>query len=131
MTREQFTGLPDMAAEIKRRAAQVQRLRVRITSPKGLDTREKVQSSGGGNNMADVLIDMTADLDALTIQYNGLKAEAGDIIDAKLKEYPELILLTTLRYLSNNKWSDIVAVLGYSPATIYRMNDTAIDIMFN
>ena len=81
--------------------------------------------------MADVLIDMTADLDALTIQYNGLRAEAEDIIDAKLKEYPELILLTSLRYLSNNKWSDIAAVLGYSPATIYRMNDTAIDIMFN
>lgn len=131
MTREQFTGLPDMAADIKKRAAQVQRLRIRVTSPKGLDTREKVQSSGGTNNMADVLIDMTADLDALTCQYNDLKAEAADLIDAKLSEYPELILLATLRYLNNSKWSDITAVLGYSPATVYRMNDQTIDIIFN
>ena len=131
MTREDFIALPDMAAEIQKRTAQVQRLRSRLTSPKGLDTREKVQSSGGNNNMADVMVDMAADLDALTCIYKDKLDEAAELIDAKLKEYPELVLLTSMRYIKGAKWSDVTAVMGYSPSTVFRMKDQALDIIFN
>lgn len=131
MTREQFIALPDMAADIQRRAAQVNRLRSRLTTPKGLDTREKVQSSGGNNNMADVFIDMAAELDNIRSIYQKQREEAQDLIDDRLKSYPDLILLTSLRYLSNRPWSDIIAIMGYSSATIFRKNDTALAILFN
>lgn len=131
MTREQFIALPDMAADIQRRAAQVNRLRARLTSPKGLDTREKVQSSGSNNNMADVLIDMAAELDNIRSIYQKQLEEAQDLIDDRLKSYPDLILLTSLRYLSNRPWSDIIAIMGYSAATIFRKHDTALALLFN
>lgn len=131
MTREQFIALPDMAADIQRRAAQVNRLRARLTSPKGLDTREKVQSSGGNNNMADVLIDMAAELDNIRAIYQKQLEEAQDLIDDRLKSYPDLILLTSLRYLSNRPWSDIRAIMGYSNATIFRKHDAALAILFD
>ena len=131
MTREQFIALPDMAADIQRRAAQVNRLRARLTSPKGLDTREKVQSSGSNNNMADVLIDMAAELDNIRSIYQKQLEEAQDLIDDRLKSYPDLILLTSLRYLSNRPWSDISAIMGYSAATIFRKHDTALAILFD
>lgn len=131
MTRDEFTALPDMAVDIQKRAAQVNRLRNRLISPKGLDTREKVQSSGSGNNMADVLIDMAAELDRVKAEYQSLKAEASDLIDDRLKVCPELILLTSLRYLNNKPWSDVSAIMGYSPATIFRKRDQALDILFN
>ena len=131
MTREDFIALPDMAAEIQKRTAQVQRLRSRLTSPKGLDTREKVQTSGGNNNMADVMVDMAAELDALTCIYRDKLDEAAELIDTKLKDYPELILLTSLRYIKGAKWSDVTAVMGYSTSTVFRMKDQALELIFN
>ena len=131
MTREEFIALPDMAAEIWRRSQQIQRLKSRLTSPKGLDTREKVQSSGSGSNMADVMVDMQADVDIMLSVYNSMIEEASELIDDKLKGYPELMLLTSLRYLKSRKWSEITAIMGYAPSTVFRMKDQALALLFN
>ena len=124
-----FIKLPDIYNELERDRRRVDIMRSRLYSPKGLDTRDKVQSSRGANMLAEIVIDLQQKIDARTEAYEYMKAEADGLIQSKLQD--EVALIMRLRYIEAINWSEIAAMLDYSPATLYRYRRQALDILFN
>ena len=126
---EDFIKLPDIYADIERDRKRIDLMRSRLYSPKGLDTRDKVQSSGGANMLAEIVIDLQQKLDARVDVYEALKAEADDLIKSKLDDDTALVM--RLRYIEAITWSEIAAILDYSEATLYRYRRQALDKLFS
>lgn len=128
MTKEELLALPGIYEKIRQDSVRIQKMRARLYSPKGLDTRDKVQSSGGNSMLAEVVIDLQQKLDARADAFNRLTAEAGELISDNLEGNSALVM--RLRYVDCFNWSEIAAMLDLSPATLYRYRNAALDLIF-
>ena len=128
MIKSELLALPDMYNRIEQDKLRVHNMRARLYSPKGLDTRDKVQSSGGNNMLAETVIDMQQKLDKRINDFDIMRAEADKLIAGKLSDDTALVM--RLRYVDCFNWSEISAMLDYSPATLYRYRRTALKILF-
>lgn len=124
-----FLSMPELYKKIEHDQAVVNAMRARLYSPKGLDTREKVQASASGPELNDIVIDMQIRIDKQVAYLDGLRKEAEALINSKVTGDEQLILL--LHYVDFISWADIVAITDKSPATVYRYRSGAIDKLFN
>ena len=128
MTEEEFLKLPGIYERIKQDTARIEKMRARLYSPKGLDTRDKVQTSGGSNMLAETVIDLQQKLDAKVEAFNKLTAEAGLMISDNLEGDTALVM--RLRYVDCFSWAEISAMLDISEPTLYRYRRVALEIIF-
>lgn len=128
MTKTELLKLPDIYLRIEQDKQRIHNMRARLYSPKGLDTRDKVQSSGGNGMLAETVIDMQQKLDKRISEFDTLRAEADKMIAGRLKDDTALVM--RLRYVDCCNWAEISAMLDYSPATLYRYRRIALDILF-
>lgn len=129
LTKTEFLSLPVLYKQLKKDTERVNNMRDRLYTPKGLDTRDKVQSSGGKSMLAEIVIDMQQKLDTRKADFNRMKVEAAAMIADKLDDDTALVI--RLRYVECISWSEIQAILDCSPATLYRCRKTAIHVLFN
>ena len=129
LTKTEFLSLPVLYKQLKKDTERVNNMRDRLYTPKGLDTRDKVQSSGGKSMLAEIVIDMQQKLDDRITDFNRMKVEAAAMIADKLDDDTALVI--RLRYVECISWSEIQAILDCSPATLYRCRKTAIHVLFN
>ena len=127
MTREELEMIPKMAREIEHEKDKIQAMRTRLTSPKGLDTRDKVQTSGSEISLADVVIDAQQMLDKKEQKLRVYQDDARILI--KRLEGEEWQLMT-LRYVMALEWTDISRMMNYSARTIYRMHSRVMAELF-
>ena len=128
VTREEFLTIPKMAREISEEEDRVAVMRAKLYSPRGLDTSEKVQSSGSQSHLADIVIDMEQALDARKAELESL-SEALILIDSAELSGEERALMF-LRYAEDRSWRDITETIHYAAATTFRMHRSALDKIF-
>ena len=136
ISKKELLSIPPKIEEINRRRDRIAALRQKLYSPKGMDTNEKVQTSAGETAMlADIVIDMEAELERDAEDLNELRAEAAKIIET-LPEEPRYVM--RLRYLDEDhngepttwSWTEIARLMYYSEATAHRRHGEALDILF-
>lgn len=127
MTREELEMIPKMAREIEHEKDKIQAMRTRLTSPKGLDTRDKVQTSGSEISLADVVIDAQQMLDKKEQKLRVYQDDARILIKRLEGEDWQLM---TLRYVMALEWTDISRMMNYSARTIYRMHSRVMAELF-
>lgn len=129
MTKEEFLSIPKMAREIEDEDNRIEVMKSKLYSPRGLDTNEKVQSSGSQTALADVVIDMEQRLEAKKIELSRRRAEALQMIyGAYLTDSERLVLM--LRYTEDSAWSEITEAIHYSVATVFRIHRAAVEKLF-
>lgn len=129
MTKEEFLSIPKRAREIEDEDNRIEVMKSKLYSPRGLDTNEKVQSSGSQTALADVVIDMEQRLEAKKIELSRLRAEALQMIyGAYLTDSERLVLM--LRYTEDSAWSEITEAIHYSVATVFRIHRAAVEKLF-
>ena len=129
INREEFLNIPKLSKEIAEEENRIAVIRAKLYSPRGLDTNEKVQSSGSQTALADVVIDMEQRLEAKKIELSSLRAEALRMIyGADLEDSERLVLM--LRYVEDSTWLEITEAIHYSVATVFRIHRAAIDKLF-
>lgn len=129
MTKDELLKLPDMAASIANEGKRIEAMRARLYSPKGLDTRDKVQSSGGNNMLAETVIDLQNKLDARIEKYEQLRAEAYVMIERALTG--DMYYVMSLRYVDALSWAEVASIVNVSAATVYRKHRAALSKLFN
>lgn len=130
ISREDFLSIPKVAKEIQDEENRIAVMRSKLYSPRGLDTSDKVQSSGSQTALADIVIDMEQKLEARETELERLQVQAQELIQGSELLDGDTIVLMLLRYTANARWSDIAETMHYGIATIYRMHSSAIDILF-
>lgn len=130
MTREEFLAIPKLAREISEERSHIAVLRGKLYSPRGLDTSEKVQSSGSQTALADIVIDMEQRLDSKEAELDRMQEEAARIILGNDELTGEEIMLMLLRYTEGAKWETIADAIHYSPASVFRIHNIAIEKIF-
>ena len=129
LTREELLSIPRKARDIADEENRIEALRAKLYSPRGLDTSDKVQSSGSQTALADVVIDMRQRLDTKEQELSRLRAEAINLIHGADIDDDERVVLM-LRYTECAAWSEITAAIHYSAATVYRIHHAALDKLF-
>ena len=129
MTKEELLTLPDIYEHIVQESNRIANMRAKLYSTQGLDTRDKVQSSGGSNMLAEIVIDAQQELDKEQESFYAMAAEAKKMIRDKLDGNEATVM--ELRYVGCIGWAEISAMLDLSKATLYRYRNTALELMFN
>jgi DNA-binding Lrp family transcriptional regulator len=118
LTKNELMAIPVMIRDIKRSKERIEKMKAKLYSPQGFDSREKVQTSG---TQRDELVDMVRDFEAK------LEAEEKDVAELKQEAIalfetlePEQKLLMTLRYIGAQSWPEIAEVMNYSPPSLFR-----------
>ena len=129
MTREELLSIPRKARDIADEQDRIEELKSKLYSPRGLDTNEKVQSSGSQTALADVVMDMEQKLEARKEELRKLRADALKAInEADLDSNERLVLM--LRYTEGCAWSEITETIHYSVASVFRIHRAALDELF-
>lgn len=129
MTREELLSIPRKVRDIADEEYRIETLKAKLFSPRGLDTNEKVQSSGSQTALADIVIDMEHKLDLKKQALGKLRAEAMNMIyGADLTEDESVVLM--LRYTEFMTWPEITEVVHYASATVFRIHRKAVDKLF-
>ena len=129
ITREEFLSIPERATELRKREDRIKCMKSKLLSPKGLDTSDKVQSSGSQTALIDIFIDMEQTLDAEKQELEHLQAEALKVIyRADLPSEQRMVML--LRYTENATWRSITETVHYGIATVFRIHRAALDKLF-
>ena len=136
ITKKEILSIPPRIKDIAKQRDRIEALREKLYSPRGLDTNEKVQSSGGESAaLADIVIDMQQDLNEEQETLNDIRARAAEIIETLPDEQKYVM---RLRYLDTDaagepivhSWPEIAGVMFYSTPTTYRKHDEAMAILF-
>ena len=130
VSREDFLAIPRMAKEIADEENRIAVMRSKLYSPKGLDTSEKVQSSGSQSHLADIVIDMEQALEEKKRELDWLKTEALTLVDETEELSGEERAIMVLRYEEDRTWPEITETIHYAVATVFRMHRTALDKIF-
>ncbi len=125
ISKEELLSIPQMARDIEAEDERIMTMKSRLYSPKGLDTSEKVQSSGGNQTaLADVVIDLEQKLDLKKMALERLQDEVVEMVyhELDLEDVERIIFL--LRYTERCLgWRDIAAMIHYGESTVYRKHD--------
>ena len=128
LTKNELMAIPVMIRDIKRSKERIEKMKAKLYSPQGFDSREKVQTSG---TQRDELVDMVMDFEAK------LEAEEKDVAELKQEAIalfetlePEQKLLMTLRYIGAQSWPEIAEVMNYSPPSLFRRHRQIMSELF-
>lgn len=128
LTKNKLMSIPLRIRDIERTRARIEKMRSKLYSPQGFDSRERVQTSG---QQHDELADMVIDLEAR------LKIEEGEVailkqqaIEMFMALEPEEKQLMTLRYIGALSWGEIAGVMNYSPPTLFRRHRQIMDGLY-
>lgn len=126
ITKSELLGIPQLAREVEAEANRIEVMRAHLTSPKGFDSRERVQSSGTQQSaLVDVIIDLEQQLDEKRATLNVLKRQARALI-IKAELEGEDNALMSMRYVEAYSWELIEELMHYSRATVFRRNNEII-----
>jgi len=129
ITRDDFLSIPQKATELRNRENRIEAMRSKICSPRGLDTSDKVQSSGSQTALVDIFIDMEQTLDAEKMELDHLQQEAVKLIyGADLKDEERMVMM--LRYTEIATWRKITETVHYGIASVFRIHKAALDKLF-
>ena len=131
ISKEEFLSIPKMARDIAEEKNRIAVMRAKLYSPRGLDTSDKVQSSGSQTALADIVIDKEQRLESRVCELDRLREEAERIILGNDILSDDEIMLMLLRYSDCKTWREITETIHYGIATTYRMNRNALDILFD
>ena len=129
MTREELLSIPRRAQDIADEQNRIEVMKAKLYSPRGLDTSDKVQSSGSQTALADIVIDMEQRLDTKRQELSKLREEAANLIYKADIDDDERVVLA-LRYTEIMTWHEITSAIHYSIATAYRIHRAALDKLF-
>ena len=128
--KNELLSIPPLAREIEAEAARIEGMRSMLVSPKGFDSREKVQSSGPQQNaLVDVIIDLEQQLAEKQGMLNLLERQAQQAIN-RAGLGTEHNALMTLRYVQAYSWDTVEKLMHYSRATVFRRHNEAMKIIF-
>ena len=127
ISRDDLNRIPELAKEIDSEQARVDAMRAKLYSPHGFDTKEKVQTSGSQDTLADLVIDLQQQVDDKRSELVGMIQLAKELIN-HLKGEDRVIML--LRYVDCESWQDISEILNYSLPTLYRRRSELLDILY-
>ena len=130
ITREDFLSIPRLARELRDERDRIEVIKSKLYSPRGLDTSDKVQSSGSQTALADVVIDMEQRLEHREWELGRLQEQAKCAVLGSDTLSGEQVMLMILRYVDCAGWSEITETLHYSIATVYRMHRESLEIIF-
>ena len=118
LTKSELMAIPLKIRDIKRARARLEKMRSKLYSPQGFDSRERVQTSGQQHDeLADMVIDLEARLKAEEDKVAVLKQQAIEMFMALDAEGRQLM---TLRYIGALSWGEIAEVMSYSLSTLFR-----------
>lgn len=118
LTKNELMAIPVMIRGIDRTKARIEKMRSKLYSPQGFDSRERVQTSGSQRDeLVDMVMDFEAKLEAKKAEVEGLKREAIGMFEPLEAEAK---LLMTLRYIGAQSWPEIADVMNYSPPSLFR-----------
>lgn len=131
MSKDELYKIPTLAEEVDREADRINAMRGRLTSPKGFDDREKVQTSAAKQNaLVDVIIDMEQQLEQKRAELDRLCGEARTIIDTAEGLDDDEYFIIRLRYVQVFSWETVEQMMHVSRATVFRKHNSAIDKIF-
>lgn len=126
ITKSELLSIPQLARDVETEANRIEVMRAHLTSPKGFDSRERVQSSGTQQSaLVDVIIDLEQQLDEKRATLNVLKRQARALI-LKAELEGEDNALMSMRYVEAYSWELIEELMHYSRATVFRRNNEII-----
>lgn len=118
LTKKELMALPLKVRDIERAKLRIEKMRTKLYSPKGFDSRERVQTSGSQRDaMADMVIDLEMKVQAEQEDVEKLTDAAGKMFT---ELDPEAKQLMTMRYIGALSWPDIAEVMHYSPPSLFR-----------
>lgn len=128
LTKEYLNNIRALVLQIRAEQLRVSSLRSKLYSPQGLNTNEKVQSSGNESGaLADIVCDMQQKLDEECEQLEQMKHVAEVGFGVLSDEQRQVMIL---RYLCALEWPEIRELMHYSAATVYRRRDECFAILF-
>ena len=128
--KNELLNIPTLAREVENEQARIDSMRSMLTSPKGFDSRERVQSSGSQQNaLVDVIIDLEQQLDEKRGMLKALEREARQTF-ARAGLTGEDSALMILRYVQAYSWETVEQMLHYSRATIFRRHSDIIKRLY-
>lgn len=127
--KEKLLSIPDTIKELKQEKNRVDALREKLYSPRGLDTSEKVQSSGSQTELADVVIDLEQKLDEKLRMLSVLQREAEAMFREEELAQEDFILMM-LRYYEGDSWAEISKAMCWSESTIYRRHHELLEQIY-
>lgn len=130
LDREEFLGIPDLAKELRRKETRLEVLRTRAEGDGALQLRERVQTSpsNAASAIADVMADLSIEVDGLREELHRLRAKAAKLFDEHLDG--EELEVMRLHYIRDLTWLEIAELLHYEKRTVYRRQESAIEKMF-
>lgn len=130
MTREELLQIPAVARRIRHERDKVEAMKAKLYSPKGLDTHERVQSSGSmAPILADVVIDAEAELEIEEEELQAKAERAKELIKARLDGEDKEVMM--LRYVYGLEWEEVARIMIYSQQTIFRRHQLALEKLYN
>lgn len=128
--RDELLSIPPLAREVEQEAERINSMRARLTSPKGFDSRERVQTSGSQDNaLVDVIIDLSQQLEDKQGMLDLLEREARQAIDRAGLTGEDRALMV-LRYVEAYTWEDVEQTMHYSRATVFRRHKEAMTKLY-
>ena len=131
ISKEEFLSIPKISKELKDEQNRIAVMRSKLYSPRGLDTSDKVQSSGSQTALADIVIDMEGKLDNKELELRHLQDEARCAILGNDTLSNDEVMLMLLRYTEGASWQEISETIHYSIAQVFRYHRIALDILFD
>ena len=128
--RDELESIPGIAREIEQEAERINSMRSRLTSPKGFDSRERVQTSGSQDSaLVDVIIDLGQQLDDKRGMLDLLERQAMQLIDRAGLAGEDRALMV-LRYVEAYSWEDVEKTMHYSRATVFRRHRDIMEALY-
>ena len=128
LTKTELMAIPIMIRDIDRTKARIEKMRSKLYSPQGFDSRERVQTSGSQRDeLVDMVMDFEAKLETKKAEVERLKREAIALFEPL---EPEQKLLMTLRYIGAQSWPEIAEVMNYSPPSLFRRHRQIMSELF-
>ena len=118
--RSELESIPGIAREVELEEARINSMREKLTSPKGFDSRERVQTSMSQDSaLVDVIIDLSQQLEDKRGMLDLMEREAMQMIDRAHLTGEDRALMV-LRYVEAYSWEDVEQTMHYSRATVFR-----------
>lgn len=128
--KNELLSIPQLAKEIKAEEDRIEAMRSAITSPKGFDSRERVQTSGSQDSaLVDVIIDLEQQLEEKRGMLSVLKRQAQQAINMSGLTGDDSILMS-LRYVHVYSWETVEQLMHYSRATVFRRHSEVLKMMY-
>lgn len=121
--KDELLEIPRLAKEVREEEARIDSMREALTSPKGFDNRERVQSSGSQNSaLVDVIIDLEHQLEEKADTLRLLERQAQKLFQAQGLRGEDNALMV-MRYVEAYSWETIEQLMHYGRATIFRRHN--------